>query len=160
MAYSSISWEQSSSGNPIIQDGYGQVICTVFKNRYGAWRVVVNLESTYGGVQSHFSDLHFATVSEAKEHAEQLLEIRHTLKPTPKGQNTEGVSEWRELAKKVNGAPTYGRRLGRKQASVRRAASGQWYYVMSVGSATSAPMGWFATAQGAMTACDAKHLPC
>ena len=159
MTNSFISWGQSTSGNPIIQDGYGRAICTVFKNKYGAWCVVVNLDTTYGGGQSHFSKHIFTTVSEAKEHAKQLLEIRHTLKPTPKAENTESVSEWREQSKKVNGAPTYGRRFGRKQASVRRAASGQWYYVMSVGSTPSPPEGWFLTPKEAMTACDETHLP-
>ena len=159
MAYSPVSWRKSSSGNPVVQHSDGQVICTVFKNAYGAWRVVVNLDSAYGSAQPHFSDQYFSTAGEAKSHAEQLLAIRHTLKPTPKGQSVGSFSAWREQSKKVNGAPTYGRRTGRKQASVKKAASGQWYYVMSVGPATSEPVGWFDTEQAAMAACDAKHLP-
>jgi hypothetical protein len=151
-----IYWETTGNGNLIAKDGGDDIICTVFKNEYGAWRVVVNVASPYGGKKPHFSKEVFASLGEAEDHAEHLISIRSDLKPTPTSGN-EDSSPWRMQAKKANGAPTYGRRLGRKHASVRQARTGKWFFVISVGGNTWEPVGWFDSAEKAMAAFDAAH---
>lgn len=148
-----IYWDTSSNGNPIVKDGYDDVLCTLFRNEYGAWRVVVNL-NTPTGPKSHFSSKLFATLDEASEHAEQLITIRAELEPTPECE-PDRIGEWRTQSRKSNGAPTYGRPFGRKHASVKLARSGKWFYVVSVGPNTRDPVGWFDSAESAMAACDA-----
>ena len=64
---------------------------------------------------------------------------------------------WKTQKTTSNGSPTYGRKHRGLSVSVKKATSGQWYYVTYTGTASSPPRGWFDTAQEAKETFDAQH---
>ena len=159
MNTSSVNWDQSYTGNPVVKDDYGDVVCTVYEKPRGVWRVVMNVVDPYLGKQPHFVDEDFPDIEAAKDHAETLLPIRDELKPTPSMKGVLRVTPWRELKKRANGQLTYGREVGTLGVAVKCSQRGSWFYITYVGAETEVPVGWFTTHQEAMNAFDLKHVP-
>lgn len=150
-------WETASTGSFIIREYPDEVVCTVYEQPKGVWRVVVNID-TVEGKQPHFSDRHFLRPADAKTYAEELLKIRAELEPTPISphRDRDTYSEWRQQKTQANGQPTFGRKVGRNRLSVKCASSGMWYYLRHGMAVNSKPEGWFASAKEAMAAADKR----
>lgn len=159
MNASSVNWEESRAGNPVIKDEWNAVICTVYEKPRGVWRVVANVDDPMLGIQPHFVDEDFPDAEAAKKHAEGLLPIRGTLKATPSKQGVFRVTPWREQNRRSNGQPTYGRHVGELGVTVKNSQRGSWFYTTFKGAETDTPVGWFTTHQEAMSAFDLKHVP-
>lgn len=147
----STSWIKCDNGNFVYARACG-VIATVFLHpKYKNWRCVINLDFGAHHVQEVFESAESAML-----HAEDLIPFRHSLMPTPT--SVAAVGSWGQHAKPFGGAPSYGRHYGRLSVSVRRAKSGQWYYVPYEGATSYKLCGWFPTAAEAQAAADQKYL--
>lgn len=116
------------------------------------WRIIINSGSDGALVKGSFE-----TAEEAIERATDISNgedcdyVEHLLGSAP--------TEWRKQKKKHNGSPTYGRITAQGVSiSVKKAASGKWFYVKFRGTNFEKPVGWFDTADKACIAADGKYL--
>ncbi len=147
-------WTENSKGNFVGRDSSGDVVATVFSNGSDyAWQIIINRDG-----RGHIvTDEAFDDPEDATERADAILDgAECTLTPVKPsvGAVTTG---WKEQKTIANGSPTYGRKFEGMGISVKKATSGQWYYVTYSGSDSSPPQGWFNTAQEAMQAFDAQY---
>lgn len=144
-------WKESASGNHVCIHS-GDLVATVFNNNY-AWQIIIN-----GDAGGHIVEGEGFEASEvAMERTEEILNgadcILTPLKPNPGPVTTD----WKQQKSVSNGSPTYGRKHQGLGVSVKKASSGQWFYITYSGSDTSEPQGWYVSAEEAKQAFDAQH---
>ena len=144
-------WKESASGNHVCIHS-GDLVATVFNNNY-AWQIIINGDD----VGRIVADEAFKEHPEAISRTEEILNgtdcTLAPLKPNPGPVTTD----WKQQKSVSNGSPTYGRKHHGLGVSVKKASSGQWFYVTYSGVDSSKPQGWYGSAEEAKQAFDAKY---
>lgn len=142
-------WNENSNGNYVARDSYDHHVGTVHHNRY-KWLITLNIDDVGHNVKDEYFDSADGAMSRAEDilnGAEcNLVQMRPNAGPV--------TSLWKEQKTVANGAPTYGRKVNGKGVSVKKAKSGQWYYVIHSNPKAD---GWSTSAELAMQTFDATH---
>ena len=144
-------WKERASGNHVCIHS-GDHVATVFNNNY-AWQIIINGDDTGRIVADEAFKEHPEAISRTEEILNGADCILTVLKPSAGPITTN----WKTQKKTSNGTPTYGRKHNGLGISVKKAKSGQWFYITYMGSSCSEPQGWYGSADEAMQAFDAQH---
>jgi len=143
-------WKENDKGNFVAISAGRYLEATVFSNGY-EWQIIINREGDgYIVAEEAFDD-----PEDAMSRTEEILRgAKCTLVFMKPKDETTG---WKTQKTIANGSPTYGRKHDGMGVSVKKATSGQWFYVTYSGSTSSPPQGWFSSAEEAKQAFDAQH---
>ena len=138
-------WKEVSTGNYVCISS-DELVSTVYRTGLG-WQIIINSD----GVGYKVAEEYFDDPNDATERAEDILDGADCtlVKMKPKDVTTN----WQQQKTISNGSPTYGRKLNGQGVSVKKAKSGQWFYIIH----GSAPQGWFDSAEEAKQAFDIAH---
>ncbi len=137
-------WITNDKGNHIrLSDSGGSILATVFKKRDDTWGIIDNCS----GEGRLVAGDPYPDSESAKNRADDIIDRDAKWIYVPK--NTTG---WKCQKKKYNGAEIYGRKHDGIPLSVKRAASGKWFY--SIYGTDAKPLNWFDSTDEAMLACD------
>jgi hypothetical protein len=145
-------WIKNEKGNYVLREDWGAAKATVYRTSCGeGWGIIINSEE--GG--QYVTD-YFELPDDAMGRAEAFLRgVSYEYKlAKPK---VSGISQWKQQKTTVNGVPSYGRKIGNLSVSVKRAATGKWFYMTYSGMTCSAPAGWYDSAEKAMQVFDSRH---
>jgi len=153
--YDENEWAENSNGNYVRRDSSGDVVATVFcKNVCDPWKIIINGDDVGHIVVDETFNMHPEAISRANDILDGADCILAVLKPSVGPVTTS----WQTQKKTANGSPTYGRKHEGLGVSVKKAKSGQWFYITYSGADYSQPEGWFGSAEEAMQAFDAQHF--
>jgi len=137
-------WKKNYNGNFVGLSAGGCLEATVFSKDH-EWQIILN----GGRVGQIVAEECFSDSEDAMGRAEAILDgAKCTLVDLRPRDETTG---WKQQKTTSNGSPTYGRKHEGMGVSVKKAKSGQWYYVEH---SNPAAQGWYGSAEEAMQAFD------
>lgn len=145
-------WTQNEKGNYVLHEDWGAAKATVYRTPCGErWGIIINSDEGGRCVTEEY-----CSHDDAMNRAEACLRgVSYKYKVIR--QEGPHISQWKRQKTTANGAPTYGRKNGGFSVTVKRAATGKWFYMTYDGPTHSEPFGWYESAEKAMQVFDSRH---